>query len=195
MPEEPQGVRPILGPQFPPAQPAQPPAPSEPPKKRVWAWALLGVAALLGVVVIGAPLLRESARRATCKHTLRSIGLVCHLYGDENNQVFPGSWQQLYPAYVDNALLFSCPSKPSACQDFAAGRGTEASSNYILLPGRWATLPGDFFLAYEKVENHKQGFHVLCVDARVEWWPASREAEFRAKLADQEAKFPALRRR
>jgi prepilin-type processing-associated H-X9-DG protein len=48
-------------------------------------------------------------------------------------------------------------------------------------------MPGGFVLACDAdVKNHYgQGFNVLFVDARVEWWPASRREEFNALLEAQ----------
>jgi len=169
--------------------PDQLPPEAPPPRKNpVWPWALVvaGVAAMLGSAAIGVRWVRENARRANCKQTLRSIGLCCHIYADDNDDEFPENLQQFYPNYVDNAKLFSCPSHPSSYQDFASGKVTERSSSYVLLPGRCAEMPGAFFLIYEKPENHRWcGFHVVYTDAHVEWWPAKREAEFQKLLAEQ----------
>ena len=168
--------------------PPDAPPPEPPPKRRLWPWLLLvaGLAAMLGAAVIGTRRVRESARRDHCKHCLRSVGLACHIYADDNDEEFPQNWQQLYPNYVDNTRLLSCPSHPSSYQDFASGKVTERSSSYVLLPGRCAEMPGAFFLIYEKPENHRWcGFHVVYTDAHVEWWPAKREAEFQKLLAEQ----------
>lgn len=175
------------------------PAPPEPapPRKPFWPGMLLaaGVAAvLLCVAALGILWLRESLRRQQCYQTIRAIGCVCHLYADENDENFPQNWQQFYPSMIDNAKVFSCPSKPSSYQDFAAGKVTEASYSYILLPGRWAALPADFFLIYEKPENHGQGFHVLYLDCRTVWWKAQDADKFFAELKAQEAQLPELRK-
>ena len=203
MPEDTQGVRPILAPQFPSAQP---PAPQ---KRSTVGWRvglcvgcgvvlLLAAGLLVGLMTVAPQRLKENGRRAQCRSNLRQIGLACHAYADDNAESFPESLAQLCPGpIIDNVKVFRCPSSSSSHQDAAAGPGavTDPSSRYVLLPARSAMLPRDFFLAYENVENHKQGFHVLYVDARVEWWSARRLAEFRVKLAEQEAQLPELRRR
>jgi hypothetical protein len=172
-----------------------------PPKRPVWPWLLLvaGLAAMLGSAVIGVSWLRENARRANCKQTLRAIGLCCHIYSDDNDGEFPQNWQQLYPNYVDERIL-SCPSRPCVfVRDFVSGTATERSSSYILLPGRWSELPGDFFLIYEKPANHQgpqgRGFHVVDAADRVQWWPAADADKFFAELKAQEAQLPELRKK
>jgi hypothetical protein len=180
---------------------APPDAPPEPPpKRRLWPWLLLvaGLAVMVGAAVIGIPWVRgvrEDARRDNCVSNIGLLGIACHLYADDNDENFPENWQQLYPNYADSLRLFSCPSRPCVfVRDFVSGTATERSSSYILLPGRWPALPGNFFLTYEKFGNHHQGFHVVYVNAHDEWWPVSRKAEFQRELADQEAQLPELRK-
>jgi len=157
---------------------------------------LLGLGVVLGLSAFSK--VRPRGRPGQCKANLRQIGLACHIYADDNDEEFPPDLAHLYPALVDNAKVFSCPSRPSSYKDFTLGPAAvgERSSSYVYLPGRWPALPGDFFLAYEKIENHGgAGFNVLYVDAHVEWWPKDLIPDVRAKLAEQEARLPELRKK
>ena len=85
---------------------------------------LLILAALLLSAISGA---RETAKKASCASNLKQIGLACHLYASDNNEVFPWSvngsggsatspgssnesFALLYPRYVQSPALFICPS-------------------------------------------------------------------------------------
>jgi prepilin-type processing-associated H-X9-DG protein len=172
-----------------------------PPKKKSSAlpWVLgCGAVGCLGLMVFGVLLglmlpavqrVRESARRASCKSNLRQIGLAAHMWADDNDEKFPPDLKSLYPDYVDNAKIYSCPSSRSTYRDFESGNVTARSSSYAYLPGRAVVFPGTFVLAYDKsADNHNGGgFNVLYCDAHVEWWRATRLAEFN-KLLDAQDK-------
>ena len=146
--------------------------------KLVTAAVVAAVAAVAIVLGVLAPGVREAARRDTCRRTLRSLGLACHMYADDAGEEFPSLWQQLRPMYCDNAKLFSCPSCPSSWLDFAHGSVTERSSSYVLMPGLSAYMPRAFILIWEKPGNPgRSGVHVVRLDVWVEWWPGEREAE------------------
>jgi prepilin-type processing-associated H-X9-DG protein len=136
----------------------------------------------------------ENARRADCKATLRCIGLACHIYADDNNEMFPPGFRELYPNYADSARLFKCPSDDSVkSHDLVDGKSAEQKTSYAYVPGLSAAMPAVMILAYDKFlkhhdkQGHESGRNVLWTDAHVEWWPAAREAEFQKLLAEQSA--------
>ncbi len=114
---------------------------------------------------------REPARRACCRSNVRQIALACMLYAEDNAGAFPQRLAQLYPAYVDDARLFSCPTSPSTYADFKSGRVTPASSSYALVPGLTDDMPGGLVLIHENsIANHGgDGGNVGFVDGHVEW--------------------------
>jgi prepilin-type processing-associated H-X9-DG protein len=149
---------------------------------------------VVGIFVIQLPPpshVSEFARQATCKSNLRQIGLACHMYADDHGEEFPPGFQDLVPAYVDNPKVYKCPSGDADWQDFRTGKVSEASSSCTYVPSLCARMPGSFILAYDKStethhrEGHSAGRNVLFADAHVEWWSASREAEFQEKLKKQ----------
>ncbi len=182
--------------------------PPSPPKKKSSAlpWVLgcgavgcLGLAAfglLLGLMLPAVSRVRESARRASCKSNLRQIGLGIHMWADDNDEKFPPDLKSLYPDYVDNPRVFSCPSSRSTYRDFESGNVTASSSSYAYLPGREAVFPGSFVLAYDKsADNHSgDGFNVLYCDAHVEWWSAKRLKEFNDLIDAQDAVVEKIRK-
>ncbi len=121
---------------------------------------------------------RELARRWACAAHLREICLGCHLYADDNNEVFPPSLEAMVPNYIDAPYIFVCVSAKSAGLP---------RPHYVYVPGLRPTHPGDTIMIFEPLRNHdSRGLHVAFADAHVEWWPADRAEEFRAKLANQQ---------
>ena len=185
------------------------PGAAEPRRRRLLAWSLGGctsgavlllVAGVVGWLVLGLfPVawqpVREPARRATCKCNLRQIGLACHMYADDYDGEFPSGLQGLHPTYCDNPKVFKCPSGEASYEDFRARTVTEKSSSYVYVPGLRADMPSELILGCDKPENHpakrerfrrhEAGRNVLFVDAHVEWWPGTREAELQARLRRQ----------
>ncbi len=156
---------------------------------------LLVAGAVLAVVLVliggvAVQRIRESARRATCKSTLRSLALACHMYADDSDEEFPPDLKALMPSYVGNPKVFSCPSNPSNWRDFKGGGPiTEQSASFILEGGLGAYMPRELILIYDR-KTHPSGKsgpgrNVAFVDAHVEWWPAEREAEFQERLGAQ----------
>ena len=163
------------------------------------------VGLLVLAVVVGLPVLvylmlpevsrkRVSKRRATCQSNLRQIGLACHMYADYHEERFPPDLLALVPDYIDGTHIFCCASTGSRAKfrDMDL-REAAAKSHYAYAgAGLWVVgCPEDMILAYDKSlehhdkEGHESGRNVLFADAHVEWWPASREAEFQKKLAEQ----------
>ncbi|MHC4914509.1 MAG: hypothetical protein ACYTGB_03375 [Planctomycetota bacterium] len=153
-------------------------APGDPPRRKRHLTLAEAMVILLLLFLLGGlatpPLQfrsRAPARRAYCKSNVRQLALACMIYAEDNNGAFPQKLAQLYPTYIDNAKVFSCPSCPSTYRDFQSGAVTAASSSYVLVPGMRDDMRAQFILIHEKATaNHGgDGGNVGFVDGHVEW--------------------------
>jgi len=78
---------------------------------------------------------RESARRTSCFNNLSQLGLIFHMYAQENNGALPWSGgnnnaqclMKLYGDYATDMRTFVCPSDPNAKDYYRAKPGTNAN--------------------------------------------------------------------
>ncbi len=108
--------------------------------------AIIGI--LIGLLLPVVGRIRENGRQVVCANNQRQIAIACMLYAEDNDGFLPsvweGSWtsyaspkdlegvkslQLLYPDYIDNTALFSCPSAPSKHREIA-GTVTADSCSY-----------------------------------------------------------------
>jgi len=159
----------------------QPEAPRKRSRVVLWVGLAVGTGALLAIFV-GVSWTRASAKRSACWHNLRSVCIAMHLYADENDGDFPISRDLLYPQYTDNLRTLLCPADPRGYYDRPRPEPLEQLeqwSSHVYLPGQACDLPGSFIVMYDKPGNHwGGGINVAHIDASVEWWPSSRQAEF-----------------
>jgi prepilin-type N-terminal cleavage/methylation domain-containing protein len=79
------------------------------------------IAILAGLILPVLARARESARRTSCASQLNQIGKACQMYSDiPTNGTYPFSTTSkthglflLFPQYVSDYKVFSCPSKPT----------------------------------------------------------------------------------
>jgi prepilin-type N-terminal cleavage/methylation domain-containing protein/prepilin-type processing-associated H-X9-DG protein len=91
---------------------------------------LLMVVAIIGILAaILLPALaraREAARRASCFTSLAQMGMILHMYANENDNEFPWSGGngdatgllKLIPDYLSETYILLCPSGTSVRRDF-----------------------------------------------------------------------------
>ena len=139
---------------------------------------------------------RQVPRYASCKNSLRQVGIALRLYADEFENAFP-TVEDVPPAfdtepghtvqalqllctlnYTDNPKIFSCPSLPSSHNDFMPGGALKATSTSYAYDSRHTTkhagpviIAGDCQDGTKAVSaNHKgDGGNYLAVDGSVQW--------------------------
>ncbi len=76
---------------------------------------------LAGMLLPSLTRAKEQARRTSCLNNLRNMGQALTMYAGENDGFFPpedssptegSDLDLLYPGYLDNAVIFWCPSDP-----------------------------------------------------------------------------------
>lgn len=144
---------------------------------------LLGALVAILVLVITVSKLNEFGRRDGCHIILRSIGAACASYSGDYDHCLPSDLGLLYPRYIDNASMYSCPSRPSEWAGITkTGPVSRETTSFVYVAGLRDNDPPDCVLAFDRPGNHgRAGVHVLFVGARVRWM---REAELRKALAE-----------
>ena len=87
---------------------------------------------------------------------LKQIGYACHLWSGDYNERFPASLEALFPDYISDREIFSCPTTPAAM-------------SYCFVSGLTAADRPTWVLAYELPDNHDGGINVLYIGGQVTW--------------------------
>ena len=120
---------------------------------------------------------RDSAKSVQSKSNLHQIGLACHLWADDHDEVFPPDLLALFPQYLDNKKLLACPQSE---QHAASG------VDYAYVAGLRAADPPGTILAFELEAGAGGKVNVLYADAHV---LAVGRDELNKSLAEQMARM------
>lgn len=111
---------------------------------------------------------RDQARRAQCMSNLHQIGLAARIYSMDNQEQFPPDLQSL-KKYADAPKLFVSPvtrHQPGAMDQ------VDQWADYVLVPNRTESDPGDTVLAFSKPDCYPgKGGNIVFVDGHVRWCP------------------------
>ena len=91
--------------------------------------------------------------RAQCTNNLKQLVMGCVQYADQHDGFFPDRLSDLYPDYVNDLRVFSCPGSGSRISN---SQRLDEESSYDIEPGRTTSSPQDLVLLYEKA-NHSPG--------------------------------------
>jgi hypothetical protein len=123
---------------------------------------------------------RKSAR--SMSH-LRMIGLACHMWADDNDEVFPPKLDVLMPEYIDDKKVLLCPGY---------GKHAKNGIDYAYVAGLKAVDPGSTVMAYETLPDARGRVRAMFTDAHVETLTL---AQLKKRLAAQEARLKKLKRK
>lgn len=109
---------------------------------------------------------RDKARRVQCMNNLKQISLAARMYSMDNQEQFPPDLSSL-TKYADAPQLFVCPAtrrQPGAMEQ------VDRWSDYVLVPNRKGSDPGDSVLAFSKPDCYPgKGGNIVFVDGHVQW--------------------------
>lgn len=137
---------------------------------------IVPAAAVAGAILPALARAREEARRAQCATNLGQIGRSIGAWQGAHNDELPPSLADLMPAYLQDPMIFKCPSAGDEPQP--PGK-FQTDYNYVgWLPANVAGA--NTVIAYDKPENHgTAGVNCLFFDGHVSWFSG---ANFRARL-------------
>ena len=104
--------------------------------------------------------------RAQCANNLKQLVMGCVQYAGQHDGSFPDRLSELYPDYVNDLRLFSCPGSEN---HIGSSQRLDEESSYGIEPGRNRSSSPDLVLMYEKA-NHSpgpSGRHECFVDGKV----------------------------
>ena len=101
----------------------------------------------------------------SCVNNLKQLGLVLHMFAQENGNEMPISLAETYPEYAVNRGIFVCPARGGAFRDY--------DYDYEYIPGFYlgAPNPDQEPILIERKGNHTtptDAYHVLYLDGHVE---------------------------
>jgi prepilin-type processing-associated H-X9-DG protein len=150
----------------------------------------LGTAGLIGVLL---PSLNHSRGdgpgRMKCASNLRQIGQAVQMYANENRGAFPPDFPTLLLSQELTSGLFVCQSTDDERADgpttaAIAAQLTAGGHLSYVYTGRGMTVhsPAGAVVAYEPLDNHRDGSNVLFADFKVKWLDAAAMKKLTGEL-------------
>lgn len=133
---------------------------------------ILGYVVLAFSVLLGAlsPALRQGwdeGLRQQCASNMKNLAVACRSYADDHDGRFPDKFSDLYPRYVDNLTVFTCPA---TWEFITTPDEIDSKATYILWPTSRMSDPPETPLMHEPEGSHGgEGHHVVYVSGEVKW--------------------------
>ncbi len=133
--------------------------------------AILFVFAILAAILLPAlARAREAARRASCQNNLKQIGIATKMFAGEHQNAMPTSFNDLYPEFITDPIVFICPSDPEQMEPGDLD-DIDSWTAYEIVPG--ATDDGGADVAYVQEKSDQvhipDGRNTLYCDGHVEF--------------------------
>ena len=135
----------------------------------------VAVLAVPVVIFTAFQLVENGYDRSACETNFREIGAAIKKYSDANGGRFPDSFKTMLIQTDISSSAFVCPKTRTMPATGPTTRQTAAEiddghCSYVYLGGTMTTRsPASAVVAYEPVENHADGLHVLYADGSVRW--------------------------
>ncbi len=128
---------------------------------------------------------KEKLRRARCVSNLKQLILAAIMWADDHDGEFPEKLSDLYPNYVDNVKLFTCPS--AGGPKITKKEEIDSRTSYIYVTGLTEASLSDAVVIYEDPSNHRgEGGNVAFADGHVEWLSAEELKPIMARRREKE---------
>lgn len=133
------------------------------------------------VAVLGALIMpkvfsaQEKANITVCTSNLKNLNIAIHEY-HKSNKVYPDSFEDLRPGFVDLDLVLECPS----CSEDPVG------FIYLGVPKNWKGDQTELIIMHDKLGNH-EGYNLSYLDGHGEFVDEDRFEELMAQRKSLEA--------
>ncbi len=110
------------------------------------------------------------AREKTCLTNIRRLGRALLSFSDDHGGLFPLTLDMLWPTYLKDANLLTCPERPPHEIAFdipCLGKEYPTDSEIESDPDILSTI----VLAVETENSHRNGFHIVTADGQATWKP------------------------
>ena len=106
--------------------------------------------------------IRDKANIIKCSNNVRLISLALHMYAADHNEEFPRVLSDLYPDYIKEQKILSCPA--------IKGTGAAGRVDYEYVAALNESSPPTKIIVYDRAGNHNgKGSNVVRVNGSVEW--------------------------